>query len=176
MSDSEPNKTPQDKVNKLIDDLFPTTLSAPTPDNLPKLTLHQTDNVPSPAHVARQEMFLQAMEAGWSETKARSITHVSKAVLDWWKQDKSFMKGLSDAVSGGTDYLKDLAFLRAHHSDAVLLRLLEAREPETFKPKAGGGNGNVNVIINNLYPSDEPLDNPQIIINHEEDHDRRNES
>ena len=162
---AEPKPTPQDRVNKLIADLFPKVLAAP---NLNPLTSHKL--TPTPAHQVRQEMFLESVEAGWSEAKSRKAVQVSQAVLDYWKTDPEFIKRLVDATRVATDYLRDLAFLRAHDSDTVLMRLLEAREPETFKPKAGGGSGQVNVIIQNLYQQDEELDNPQIIIQHEEDH------
>jgi len=163
----DPKPTPQDRVNKLISDLFPSTIDAPT--NLPQLTVTSSQAV-SPA---RQSMFLDAVELGWSETKARKMVQVSQGVVDSWKMDQVFIKRLKEAERSGTDYLKDLAFLRAHDSDTVLMRLLESRD-DAFKRTGSGGKGDVNVIINNLYP-EEPLDNPQIIIEGRTD-ERRNES
>jgi hypothetical protein len=157
-----------DRISKLIEELFPTEVPAPSASN--SLTLKNHDSHPLPAIAARQDLFVESLEAGWSEARARKAAGISHAVLEQWKRDPSFLARYNDAYKDGTGYLEDLAFLRAHTSDQVLLKLLESRDPAKYRPRAGGGSGDVNVIINNLFDG-EPPQQTKVIVNGESDAD-----
>ena len=62
------------------------------------------------------------------------------------REDEEFAVAVAESYDQGTDYLEDLALLRAHSSDAVLIKLLEARRPEKFSSKRLITN-NVKVVI-----------------------------
>lgn len=142
-----------ERIKKLIDELFPTEL--PTgPIEGARLTLSNVESHPLPAIQARQDLFFEALEAGWSEARAKKAAGISGAILEGWKTDPEFTRRYNEAYSDGTGYLEDLAFVRAHTSDQVLLKLLESRDPSKYRPRAGGGSGQVNVIISPLFASD----------------------
>lgn len=158
-----------DRVSKLINELFPTEIPGNSLDHS-RVTITNQQSHPLPAIQARQELFLETLAAGWSESRARKAAGVSHAVLEGWKQDPNFKAAISDAMADGTGYLEDLAFVRAHTSDAVLIKMLESRDPAKYRPRAGGGSGDVNVIINNLFP-DDPPQQTKIIVHGEENAD-----
>lgn len=160
---SEPQK---DRVSRLIDELFPTELPGTNHDRLSISNIH---TLPSPALRARQELFLETLEAGWSDAKARRAAGVSMAIVDMWKRDPEFLAQYNDAFKDGTGYLEDLAFVRAHTSDPVLIKLLESRDPSKYRPRAGGGSGNINVIIAPLFPGADAPEQTKITINGEVD-------
>lgn len=105
---------------------------------------------------AVQDVFLSTFAGGLSETAARKEAGVSATVLDEWKKDEEFLRKFDTAFDEGTDYLEDMAFIKAHQSDQVLIKLLEARRPDRFKPNRGGGAGAVKVVINQLFNEDTP--------------------
>ena len=114
----------------------------------------QLERIPPSEVRSRQLKFLSAKSQGLSDSQARSISGISMAVLSIWKEnDKHFMEDLLESLDDGKGYLEDMALVRAHSSDAVLLRLLEAADPEKYG-KAANNSGAVGIVvnINPLYP------------------------
>jgi hypothetical protein len=96
------------------------------------------------------EIILNKVAAGLSPTSAARAAglkiHELRVLI---AQYPGFEKEMQDAYDQGSDYLEDLALVRAHESDAVLLKLLEARRPEKFSNKRLV-NAGVKIVINSL--------------------------
>ena len=98
---------------------------------------------------ARQNRFIQTIRAGGSVTRACTIAKISRSVFQKWLEDPAFKTRFSWARDAITDYLEELALLRAEEDNKVLIELLRANRPEKFARGSGGGSDNaVNVVIN----------------------------
>ena len=96
------------------------------------------------------QVIIEHVARGLSPSAARRQAGISKQVFDRLCEDvEGFLQSLQDAYDQGSDYLEDLALLRAHENDLVLLKLLEARRPEKFSNKRQI-NAGVKVVINSL--------------------------
>lgn len=80
---------------------------------------------------------------------ARSVGISRQTLVSLLESDQQFAADVEDADNQGSDYLEDLALIRAHESDTILLRLLEARRPNKFSSKRQV-NANVRVVIQSL--------------------------
>lgn len=97
-----------------------------------------------------KEIVLAKVAAGLSPSAAAKSAGLRLSELKLLAQeDEAFAKDITDAYDQGSDYLEDLALVRAHESDTVLLKLLEARRPEKFSNKRLV-NAGVKIVINSL--------------------------
>jgi hypothetical protein len=122
---------------------------------LPKTHLEKlTETVYPPAIIkkpmkdeTKKELILIKVAQGLSPSAAASSIGTNyRALRALLAEDEDFAVAIAESYDQGTDYLEDLALLRAHSSDAVLIKLLEARRPEKFSNKRLITN-NVKVVI-----------------------------
>jgi hypothetical protein len=107
----------------------------------------------------KKELILAKVAQGLSPSSAANAVGVKPRELkEMAVADETFSIAMADSYDQGTDYLEDLALLRAHNSDAVLIKLLEARRPEKFSNKRLITN-NVKVVIQS-YSSKNPQGGP----------------
>lgn len=93
---------------------------------------------------------LQYVELGHSLGRAAKRVGISPHYLrKLMSEDLKFAEDIGDAYSLGTDYLEDLAFMRAHENDQVLIKLLESRRPEKYSARRNP-NANITIQIANL--------------------------
>lgn len=96
------------------------------------------------------QVILEHVARGLSPSAARRAAGISKQVFDRYCDTvEGYLQEIQYAYDQGSDYLEDLALLRAHENDIVLLKLLEARRPEKFSNKRQI-NAGVKVVINSL--------------------------
>lgn len=104
----------------------------------------------------RRGKFLEVLAATANVTRASKAIRVSRnALYEHRRADEQFAKAWDDAIDLGTDALEDEAVRRAHDgvlkpvyqqgrkvgtvrefSDTLLMFMLKARRPETFKDRA----------------------------------------
>lgn len=110
--------------------------------------------------IRRQRMICEILGAGWSLSTALSRSLVRRGLYDkWLREDAGFAERVSWAIREKGDYLEDLAFVRAHENDSVLMKLLEAERSEKFRPRGGGsGDGVINVQVVTLFKDGEERD------------------
>ena len=102
-----------------------------------------------------QEAFLDALSTTGSVTAACEVARIGRqSAYDWRRDDAAFAAAWAEAQVLGTDALEDEATRRAtvgveepifhqgvvvghvrRHSDALLMFLLKARDPERFKER-----------------------------------------
>jgi hypothetical protein len=139
-----PGLLPAKRLQELKDQIFPRTFT-PSRSAIPPLNpdLPPQDD---PYLDTRKQIYLENVEMGASHTRASRAAGVTPRVAAEWLLDKDFATKSNFAYNSGTDYLEDVAFLRAHENDSVLMRLLEARRPERYSRK--GINLGPNVTVN----------------------------
>lgn len=147
--DDDKSFVPSEKVKKLVDMLFGDVRRA----------LPQSRKVPEAVQKSRdatkREMFAEGLAQGLSFTAACRFACVDKRwIARQTEQHPEFHKLIEDAYDQGTDYLEDLAFVKAHYSDAILIKLLEARRPEKFRAKIGSGGPQIIVNVGPLFPQE----------------------
>lgn len=145
--DKDENFVPSKKVAALVDMIFGEAQKyVPAQRKVPDAVLRSQE-------ATKREMFCEAVMQGLSMSAACKFSCVSpKWVEKQCDEHPDFKDAISRAYSSGTDYLEDLAFVRAHYSDAILIKLLEARRPEKFRAKIGSGGPQVIVNVSPLYP------------------------
>jgi hypothetical protein len=139
-----PGLLPAKRLEELKSAIFPksfTTPRSPLPPLNPDLPASE-----DPYLDTRKQIYLENVEMGASHTRASRAAGVTPRAAAEWLLDKDFATRSNFAYNSGTDYLEDVAFLRAHENDSVLLRLLEARRPERYSRK--GINLGPNVTVN----------------------------
>lgn len=152
-SDKSPALIPIEHIQGFADKVFNQKFGvATTPSG--RITISNVDNLTPTEINCLKDVFLETYGQGLSDTSARRAAGISLSVLNEWKQEESFLSAYETARVEGTDYLEDLAFVRAHQNDSVLMKLLEARKPDIYKPQRGGGAGNIKVVVNQLFAND----------------------
>lgn len=156
--EDEKTFVPSEKVKKLTEMLFgDVQKSLPERRSVPEAVQRSKD-------ATKREMFAEALAQGLSFTAACRFANVSKKwIAAQTEQHPEFSAILEQAYEQGTDYLEDLAFVRAHYSDQILIKLLEARRPEKFRAKIGSGGPTIVVNAAPLFPQDQPKDVTPIV-------------
>jgi hypothetical protein len=120
------------------------------PARVRKVTVVTVGDMERDDVLERQRAYLKAVSAGFSVSVARDRAGISLAVLRLWQQDPEFVEKEEEAQDDKLGYLEDVAFLRAHESDNVLMKLLEANAPEKYRSNGKQKGGGIQVVINNL--------------------------
>lgn len=163
---------PSEKVKKLAEMLFgEVQRTLPERRTVPEAVQRSKD-------ATKREMFAEALAQGLSFTAACRFACVDKKWIAAQSElHPEFSAQLEQAYEQGTDYLEDLAFVRAHYSDQILIKLLEARRPEKFRTKIGSGGPTIVVNAAPLFPQDQPKDvtPPVIGVTYESKEDGKDE-
>lgn len=140
-----PSKRVKDLVGKIFGDVQ---RAQPSKRRVPEAVQRSQD-------ATKRELFAEALAQGLSFTAACRFANVSKAWIERQTlAHPEFAKMIEAGYNSGTDYLEDLALVRAHYSDAVLIKLLEARRPEKFRSKIGSGGPQIVVNVAPLFPAE----------------------
>jgi len=97
---------------------------------------------------------LAAIAEGLSIRGACHVARIGKtAFYEWVKDDPEMAQAVADATDDGTDFLEDVARMRAiDSSDTLLIFLLKARRPEKYRDVSrhehtGADGGVLTVVI-----------------------------
>lgn len=111
------------------------------------------------------DRFLDKLRQGYSISAACKAEHIGRrSYYDWRKDDPEFAAMADTAIEEGTDHLEDVARKRAvapkDGSDTLLIFLLKARRPNTYRERADVNvTGNVGAALTVVF-SERP-DGPQ---------------
>lgn len=169
--DRKPDKTfvPSKHVRKLVDSVFGKAQKGQKPRGAPP------PEVASAIERAKLSNYLEGLGQGLSHTASCRAAGLSpRYVQKLLETDRDFAQDVTDAYASGTDYFEDLATIRAHYSDQILIKLLEARRPERYRAKPGSSSTPVIVNVAPLFPVDQTAQRPkQIDVTPEKQHDEK---
>lgn len=167
----KPEKTfvPSKHVQKLIDSVFGKETNRTKPKGAPP------PEVAAAVFRTKLNLYLEGLAQGLSHTSACRAANLSpRSVQELLSTDKDFAQDVTEAYASGTDYFEDLAAIRAHYSDQILIRLLEARRPERYRAKQGSSSTPVIVNVAPLFPVDQAAQPKKMIdVTPEKQHDEK---